>query len=87
MSAFNENDFLEELEDSIKIESPEDVWEFVNYEIDRECIYNSNCFAIVKALNITDWSNSEFGEITNIQTLAFSSLYEFVSENITIPAE
>ena len=85
MSQFNEKDFLLDLEDSIKIESPEDVWEFVSHEIDRECIYYSDCFDIVKALNVTDWSDNEFGEITSIQHLAWVSLYEFVSDNIEIP--
>tara|TARA_B110000858_G_scaffold98483_1_gene113265 strand:+ start:326 stop:586 length:261 start_codon:yes stop_codon:yes gene_type:complete len=86
MSQFNERDFLLDLEDSIKIESPEDVWEFIDQAIDRECIYYYDCFDIVKALNVTDWSDNEFGEITSIQHLAWVSLYEYVSDNIVIPA-
>lgn len=36
MKNFNKYDFLEELEDSIRIEQPEDIWEMVHQEIDRE---------------------------------------------------
>lgn len=88
MSKFNEKDFLLDLEDSIKLESPEDVWEFIHQAIDTECIYYSDCFDIIKALNVTDWSDMEdFGTIKSITHLAFASLYEFVSNNIEIISE
>tara|TARA_R110001606_G_C14962406_1_gene602041 strand:+ start:194 stop:505 length:312 start_codon:yes stop_codon:yes gene_type:complete len=84
MSIFNEYNFLEELEDSIKSEQPEDVWEMIHQEIDSAVIYYSDCFDIIKALSYTSWEDNEFGEINNITQLAFTALYEFVSENINV---
>jgi len=82
MKNFNKYSFLEELEDSIRTEQPEDIWEMVHQEIDRECIYYSDCFDIIKALNFTDWEDNELGQINNITQLAFISLYEFVVDNL-----
>lgn len=87
MSAFNENDFLLELEDTITVEQPEDVWELIHQEIDRECTYYSDCFDIVKSLNFTSWEDRiVFGRIKNIQEAAFVALYEWVQDNITTTA-
>ena len=86
MKTFNEYAFLEDLKGIIKEENPTDVWELIHEEIDRECIYYADCFEIVRALHITDWKDNEFGEITNITQLAYVSLYEFVSDNLEIPA-
>jgi len=85
MSAFNENDFLLELEDTITLEQPEDVLALIHQEIDRECTYYSDCFDIVKALNFTSWE--DFGALANIQEVAFVALYEWVQENISLPVE
>ena len=82
MNKFNKYDFLSDLEDSIRTEQPEDIWEMVHQEIDRECIYYSDCFDIIKALNFTDWEDNEFGQINNITQLAFTALYDFVVDNI-----
>ncbi len=86
MKTFNEYAFLEDLQTTIKQENPTDVWELIHEEIERECIYYADCFEIVRALHITDWKDNEFGEITNITQLAFAALYEFVSDNLEIPA-
>lgn len=86
MKTFNEYAFLEDLQTTIKEENPTDVWELIHHEIDNECIYYADCFEIVRALQITDWKDNEFGEITNITQLAFVSLLEFVSDNLNIPA-
>ncbi len=86
MKTFNEYAFLEDLQTTIKQENPTDVWELIHEEIERECIYYADCFEIVRALHITDWKDNEFGEITNITQLAFATLYEFVSDNLEIPA-
>jgi hypothetical protein len=53
-------------------------------DIDSDCIYYANCFAIIAELGMTDWSDNEFGPITNIQQLAFAALYEFANEEINI---
>ena len=82
MKNFNKYDFLEDLEESIRTEQPEDIWEMVHQEIDRECIYYSDCFDIIKALNFTDWEDNELGQINNITQLAFTALYEFVVDNL-----
>ena len=82
MNNFNKYDFLSDLEDSIRTEQPEDIWEMVHQEIDRECIYYSDCFDIIKALNFTDWEDNELGQINNITQLAFTALYDFVVDNI-----
>tara|TARA_B110000908_G_scaffold113851_1_gene133546 strand:- start:53 stop:421 length:369 start_codon:yes stop_codon:yes gene_type:complete len=82
MNKFNKYDFLSDLEDSIRTEQPEDIWEMVHQEIDRECIYYSDCFDIIKALNFTDWEDNEFGQINNITQLAFTALYDFVVDNL-----
>lgn len=86
MTNFNQYEYLEDLTDLIKEESPSDVWEFIHQEIDRSVIYYSDCFAIIQELNYTDWKDNEFGEITNIQQLAFVALYDFVVDNLEIPA-
>jgi len=86
MKTFNEYAFLEDLQTTIKEENPTDVWELIHEEIDNECIYYADCFEIVRALHITDWKDNEFGEITSITQLAYVSLYEFVSDNLEIPA-
>lgn len=87
MKTFNEYAFLEDLQTTIKEENPTDVWELIHEEIERECIYYADCFEIVRALHITDWKDNEFGEITNITQLAFTALYEYVSENLEVEAE
>lgn len=86
MSNFNQYQYLEDLTDLIKEENPSDVWEFIHQEIDRSVIYYSDCFAIVKELHYTDWKDNDFGEITNIQQLAFVALYDFVIDNLEVPA-
>lgn len=86
MKTFNKYAFLEDLQTTIKEENPTDVWDLIHHEIDNECIYYADCFEIVRALQITDWKDNEFGEITNITQLAFVSLLEFVSDNLNIPA-
>jgi hypothetical protein len=86
MAHFNKYDYLSDLQDTIKHEQPEDIWEFVHHEIDNACIYYADCFAIITELNYTHWDDCEFGEITNIAQLAFVALYEFVSDNLKVEA-
>jgi hypothetical protein len=86
MRTFNQYGFLEDLRDLIKEENPSDVWEFIHEEIDRAVIYYADCFAIVQELFVTDWKDNEFGEITNIQQLAYTALYDLVVDNIEVEA-
>jgi len=62
----------------------DDLQEYLHQDIDSDCIYYANCFAIIAELGMTDWSDNEFAPITNIQQLAFAALYEFASEEIDI---
>ena len=87
MKTFNEYAFLEDLKDTIEQSDSGDVWDLIHQEIDNQCIYNSDCFEIVRALYVTDWKDNELlQDITSIAQLAYVSLYEFVSENLEIPA-
>jgi len=83
---FNKYQYLESLYDLIQMESPSDVWEFIHQEIDNAVIYSSDCFQIIAECGMTDWKENEFGEITNIQQLAFVALYDFVIDNLEIEA-
>jgi hypothetical protein len=87
MSNFNKYLFLDGLKatiiDAIKsgeITDISEVWEFQNQEIETACIYYADCFDICKELNFTDWTNNEFGEITNITQAACVALQEFINE-------
>ncbi len=86
MANFNKYDYLEDLHDSITSENPTDVWEFIHQDIDNAVIYYSDCFAILQELHFTDWKDIQFGKVTNITQLAFIALYEFVVDNLEIPA-
>jgi hypothetical protein len=62
----------------------DDLQQRLHEDIDSDCIYYAKCFAIIAELGMTDWSDNEFGPITNIQQLAFAALYEFANEEINI---
>jgi hypothetical protein len=87
MSTFNKYDYLETLANSIKEERPDDMWDFINQDIDRECIYYYNCFEIIRELNFTDWEDNQFGQVNTISQLAFIALYEFVIDNLEVEYE
>lgn len=86
MDKFNKYAFLEDLKETIDQSDSGDLWDLVHQEIDNECIYYSDCFQIVEACGMTDWKDNEFGVITNIQQLAYVALYDFVVDNLEIPA-
>ena len=86
MKRFNTYGFLEDLKDTIKESGAEDIWEIIHQEIDNAVIYYADCFAIVQELFVTDWKDHEFGEITNIQQLAYTALYDYVTDNLEIVA-
>lgn len=90
MSDFNSYSFISDLQEEIKQycdTTDEDcIRDYIEQECERACIYYSNCFSIVSELQITDWSDlcSEFGEITDITTLAFHALSEYTFNEIDI---
>ena len=86
MKRFDKYAFLGDLQDLIEQSDSGDVHSVIHQEIDNECIYYSDCFQIIEACNMTDWKENEFGEITNIAQLAFVALYDFVIDNLEIPA-
>lgn len=86
MKRFSKYAFLGDLQDLIEQSDCGDVYSVIHQEIDNECIYYSDCFQIVEACGMIDWKENEFGEITNIQQLAFVALYDFVIDNLEIPA-
>ena len=86
MSDFNKYDFLQDLQIAIEQSDGGDVWDLIHQEVDNECIYTHDCFKIVQECNYTDWSDCEFGHLTNIHQVAFSALYDFVVDNLEIPA-
>jgi len=86
MNQFKKYQFLGDLQDLIEQSDSGDVYSVIHQEIDNECIYYSDCFQIIEACGMTDWKENEFGEITNIQQLAFVALYDFVIDNLEIPA-
>ena len=86
MKVFKKYAFLGDLQDLIEQSDSGDVYSVIHQEIDNACIYYSDCFQIVASCGMTDWEDNEFGEITNIQQLAFVALYDFVIDNLEIPA-
>jgi len=90
METFNKYLFVSDLEaellDAAKSEQLDDldaVHDWISQSIDNACIYYSDCFDIIKALNFTEFTNSGF-EITNVTQAAFAALLEHVQENIDL---
>jgi hypothetical protein len=90
METFNKYLFVSDLEaellEAAKSEQLDDldaVQDWIHQSIDNACIYYADCFDIIKALNFTDFTGSDF-EITNVSQAAFAALYEHVQENIDL---
>jgi 3-dehydroquinate dehydratase len=93
MNTFNKYQFLADLQTELldavatnQIESEDQVWDWIHQAIDNEVIYYADCFAIIYALNFTDWSDTEFAPVTNVSIAAYSALYEFVNEELDLSA-
>jgi hypothetical protein len=87
-TSFNQYVFLSVLNEEIKakINNKEfaehyDIQDFIREEIETACIYYSDCFDIIKALNFTDFTGLDY-EITNITQAAYCALSEFLDENL-----
>ena len=63
----------------------DDLHEKLLQDIDTDCIYYATCFEIIKELNFTDFTGTDF-EITNVSQAAYAALYEFANDNIDINA-
>lgn len=79
----NKYEFLRDLEASILDELPDDINEFINEQIDNECIYYADCFDILKELHHTDWSRADI-VVTNVSQAAYMALYELVYSELDI---
>lgn len=82
MTEFNVYNWLNDLEneivDSIKnkeIGTEDEMRELINEEIDKACIYYSDCLGIIDFLGAYDFSYFDF-ECTNIQQVAYYALLE-----------
>jgi S-adenosylmethionine:diacylglycerol 3-amino-3-carboxypropyl transferase len=89
MNTFNKYQFLADLQSELldavatnQIESEDQVWEIIDQTIDNAVIYYADCFAIIAALNVTNWTR--FGRIDSIEFLAASALNEFVQEELNL---
>ena len=89
MNTFNKYQFLADLKSELldavatnQIESEDQVWEIIDQTIDNSVIYYADCFAIIAALNVTNWTR--FGRIDSIEFLAASALNEFVQEELNL---
>ena len=90
MKEFSPMGFIQDVKE-VFIENPDmDIMDIVHEEIDRAVIYYSDAMEIIKVLNFYDWKDTlsahEFGEINNISHLAYIALYDFVVDNLDIPA-
>lgn len=82
MTEFNVYNWLDDLENEIvdriknkEIETEDEMRDFINYELDSECMYNSDCLGIIDALGAYDFSRFDF-ECTNISQVAYCALLE-----------
>ena len=82
METFNKYAFLEQVQEGIKEDKPDSVWEYIHHEIDSAVMYYTDCVAIVLALQFWDWEENEFGRIDNISQLAWVALYDFVADEL-----
>ena len=86
--SFNQYGFLADLQEQVndKIENGEfsefyNLQEFVSEETSTACIYYSDCFDIIKALNFTEFTDSDM-EIRNVSDAAYCALAEFCQEQL-----
>ena len=61
----------------------DDLHDHMMTDIDNACIYYADCFDIIKELNFTDFTDSDF-TISNVSQAAYAALYEFATDNLDI---
>ena len=88
--SFNKYTALQDLTEEIKnkIEAGDfsehhELQDFINEGVENACIYYSDCFDIIKALQFTDFSDADY-EITNVSQAAVYALSEFFNENLDL---
>lgn len=87
---FDKYQFLEDLKevllDEVKngnLTDIDDAYDIIYQEIDRECIYYSDCFEICKTLGFVNWEDAEL-PVNNICQAAYSALSELVNEEFNL---
>jgi uridine phosphorylase len=90
METFNKYQFIEDLSSIItkginngEINSSDDYYTLMHEEIERECIYYSNCFDICKELNATDFTAYDM-ECNTISELAYAALYQYTIDELDV---
>lgn len=90
MSTFDKYAFLEDLKNDLLsdvkngyLTDNDEIYDHIHSFIDNSVIYYSDCFDICKALNFTDFTGHEFGEINGICQAAFCALYDWVNEEFS----
>ena len=97
MRSFNKYTFIDNLKEELKTEAAgmfrseideseavDNLHEFIATELENAVIYYVDAFNIIAELNFTDWSDNDFGPITNVSQAAYVALNEFVGEEISI---
>jgi organic radical activating enzyme len=81
--AFNKHIFIDELREEIldnKFETRGEIERYIHEQIDNACIYTSECFEIAQELH----KSRDFGDATNIGSLAYECLLELVYEELDL---
>jgi hypothetical protein len=88
--SFNKYTALQDLNEEIKnkIEAGDfseyhELQAFIDDEVENACIYYSDCFDIIKALQFIDFRYAGY-EITNVSQAAAYALSEFFNENLDL---
>ena len=97
MRSFNKYTFIDNLKEELETEATgmfrseideseavDNLHEFIATELENAVIYYVDAFNIIAELNFTDWSDNDFGPITNVSQAAYVALNEFVGEEISI---
>ena len=86
--SFYKYGFISTLQEEIKeriqcgeITSADQVYDFVSEEVQTACIYDSDCFDIIRALDFVGFGRSE-GETTDVSIAAYAALLEFTQETL-----
>lgn len=82
METFDKYAFLEQVQEGIKEDKPDSVWEYIYHEIDNAVIYYADCVAIISELRFFNWENHDLGNFDSINQLAWAALNDFVAEEL-----